>query len=209
MATEYKFKTGEHPLWQIGTKILKKIMRKHHETVGSVLQTLIDKIIASGLNISQYTGKYACNNFLHIPINIHILITMFIFYTDKYLFTDCLTYMCHKLPILVLERNDSIMTLLDQISSIPGEVAIFIIPAIFPLIHASADIREYLILTLRKTLYRKGTCNRQMAVSGILEMLKNLKKHSLTSLAMSSSQYPTSSSTGASSTSVFTQVLIV
>lgn len=57
MATEYKSKTGMHPLWQIGIKVLQRILKKHHETIATVLQTLIDKIIAGGLSISQYTGK--------------------------------------------------------------------------------------------------------------------------------------------------------
>lgn len=65
MATEYRSKTGEHSLWQIGTKILQKMMRKHHEIVTTVLQILIDKIIASGLYISQYTG----NDFIYVSIN--------------------------------------------------------------------------------------------------------------------------------------------
>ncbi|CAL1679736.1 unnamed protein product [Lasius platythorax] len=177
MAVENKSKTGAHPLWQVGMKILQKIMRKHHETVATVFQTLLDKIIAGGSSISQYT--------------------------------DCLAYMCQKLTVLMLDHQDSIITFLDQISFIPGEVAIFIVSAIFPLIKVSVTIREHLIITLRKTLYRKGTANRQMAVSGILEMLKNLKMHSLSGLAMSSSQYiNNSSSTGTSSTSILTQVTL-
>lgn len=57
MATEHKSKISTHPLCQIGMKVLQRIMRKHHETVATVLQMLIDKIIAGGLYISQYTGK--------------------------------------------------------------------------------------------------------------------------------------------------------
>lgn len=117
--------------------------------------------------------------------------------------------MCRKLTVLVLDHQESVVTLLDQISSIPGEVAIFVVSAIFPLIQVSVSLREHLTLTLRRTLYRKGTFNRQMAVSGILEMLKKLKMHSLSSLAMSSSQYANSSSTGMSSASVLTQVSFV
>lgn len=177
MTVENKSKTGAHPLWQVAIKILQKIMKKHHETVATVFQTLLDKIIAGGSCISQYT--------------------------------DCLTYICQKLTVLMLEHQDSIVTFLDQISFIPGEVAIFIVSAIFPLIKVSVTIREHLIITLRKTLYRKGTANRQMAVSGILEMLKNLKMHSLSGLAMSSSQYiNNSSSTGTSSASILTQVTL-
>ncbi|XP_032678232.1 Fanconi anemia group I protein isoform X3 [Odontomachus brunneus] len=174
MATEQKSKTNAHPLCQIGVKVLQRIMRKHHETVATVLQTLIDKIIAGGLYISQYT--------------------------------DCLTYMCRKLPILVLEQKDSVINFLNQISSVPGEVSIFIISAIFPLINASADIREQAVLTLRMTLYRKGTFNRQMAISGLLEMLKNLKNHSLSGPALSSSQCVTS--TSISGSSILTQVTL-
>ncbi|GAB1869216.1 Fanconi anemia group I protein-like protein [Camponotus japonicus] len=178
MALENKSKTGAHPLWQVGIKILQKIMRKHHETVATVFQMLLDKIIAGGLYISQYT--------------------------------DCLAYMCQKLTVLMLDHQDSLITFLDQITFIPGEVAIFIISAIFSLIKVSVTIREHLIITLRKTLYRKGAANRQMAVSGILEILKNLKMHSLNGLAMNSSQYinNNSSSTGTSSASVLTQVTL-
>lgn len=114
--------------------------------------------------------------------------------------------MCRKLPILVLEQKDSVINLLNQISSVPGEISIFIISAIFPLINASADIREQTVLTLRMTLYRKGTFNRQMAVSGLLEMLKNFKKHSLSNSSLNSSQFVTSSSAGTSS--ILTQVSI-
>lgn len=126
------------------------------------------------------------------------------------LFIDCLAYMCQKLTVLMLDHQDSLITFLDQITFIPGEVAIFIISAIFSLIKVSVTIREHLIITLRKTLYRKGAANRQMAVSGILEILKNLKMHSLNGLAMNSSQYinNNSSSTGTSSASVLTQVFI-
>jgi len=56
LAVENKTKTGAHPLWQIGTKILQKIMRKHHETIATIFQMLIDKIIAGGSCIFQYTG---------------------------------------------------------------------------------------------------------------------------------------------------------
>lgn len=118
--------------------------------------------------------------------------------------------MCRRFGILVLEHEDSILTFLDQISSIPGEINIFIFIAIFPLMYVSVNIREHIILTLRKILYRKSTHNRQVAVSGILEILKSFKIHSLSGLAMNSSQSTNlcSSTTGESSTSVLTQVLL-
>lgn len=57
MAVENKTKTDMHPSWQIGMKILQKIMKKHHETVATIFQMLIDKIVAGGSCISQYTGR--------------------------------------------------------------------------------------------------------------------------------------------------------
>jgi len=57
LAVENKTKMNVHPLWQIGTKMLQKIMRKHHETVATIFQMLIDKIVASKSSISQYTGR--------------------------------------------------------------------------------------------------------------------------------------------------------
>jgi len=74
MALENKSKTGAHPLWQVGIKILQKIMRKHHETVATVFQMLLDKIIAGGLYISQYTGitfKYS------VTLKYNILVAIF------------------------------------------------------------------------------------------------------------------------------------
>lgn len=76
MSVENKSKTGAHPLWQVGMKILQKIMRKHHETVATVFQMLLDKIIANGSCISQYTGiifKYSdilkCNIIITVGKN--------------------------------------------------------------------------------------------------------------------------------------------
>lgn len=68
MAAENKSKTGPHPLWQIGIKMLQKIMRIHHETVATVFQTLIDKIMAGGSCISQYTGKKFLNILIYICV---------------------------------------------------------------------------------------------------------------------------------------------
>lgn len=204
LAVENKSKTEPHPLWQIGMKILQKIMKNHHETVATVFQMLIDKIMAESCT-SQYSGKI----FKYFNILVFVIYNvLFSIKTNSYyyLFADVLAYMCHKLAVLVLDHQDAIITLFDHISSVSGENGIFIVSAVFPLIQISIPLRDNLILILRKTLYRKGTANRQMAVSGILEMLKNLKMHCLNGLVMSSSQYANSSSTGTSSASILTQV---
>lgn len=88
MATENKSKTCAHPSCQLGIKVLQKIMKKHHETVAIVFQTLIDKIIGGGLYISQYTGKsfmsflnnlyYICVYFYYIILYIKIYYIIYI-----------------------------------------------------------------------------------------------------------------------------------
>lgn len=69
MATECRSKTDMHPSWEIGIKILQKIMKIHHETVATVLQALIDKTIADRLHIFQYAGTNVYYNviFLKCP----------------------------------------------------------------------------------------------------------------------------------------------
>lgn len=111
--------------------------------------------------------------------------------------------MCRRLTMTVLEHQVWITTLLDQLLVIPGSAASQVLKAILPLMRISVMIRDNLIMSLRKALYRKGTETRQMAVLGFLQLLKNLKLTTLTALSQSDSL---SSSNVASSSSLFTQV---
>ncbi|XP_043789127.1 Fanconi anemia group I protein isoform X2 [Apis laboriosa] len=93
-------------------------------------------------------------------------------------YTDCLKYMCRELSMIVLEHQTMIMIILERLLLLQPIVATQVLYAIFPLIPISPNVRENLLLTLRKALYRKGTSKRQMAVTGFIEMLKYKKMHS-------------------------------
>ncbi|KAG7201026.1 hypothetical protein KM043_003378 [Ampulex compressa] len=123
-------------------------------------------------------------------------------------YAECLGYMCRKLTSIVFDCEVWIMSLLDQLPVIPGVAAIQILHAIFPLMRVSSSIRENLILTLRKALYRKDTLKRRMAVSGFLELLKFFKTNSSFPFTASQSRSSTMRYTGSSSTSTLTQVAL-
>lgn len=111
--------------------------------------------------------------------------------------------------MIVLDHQIWIMILLERLLFLPNAVANQVLHAIFPLMRVSPSIRENLLLTLRKALYRKGVSKRQMAVTGFLEMLKYSKMHSLDSFRLSqrhNSSFVTSSSSGSSLRSTLTQV---
>ncbi|XP_008558987.1 Fanconi anemia group I protein [Microplitis demolitor] len=118
-------------------------------------------------------------------------------------FTECLSYMCRKMTLIVLDSQVWITTLLEQLLSIPGESATQVLLATLPLIRVSTSIRDTLVLILRKALYRKGVQTRQMAITGFLQFLMNLK---ITPFSLSQTSTSTTSST--SSSSMFTQATI-
>ncbi|XP_076294996.1 Fanconi anemia complementation group I [Lasioglossum baleicum] len=176
MSTSQKFKHNTVVLWNTGAEIIREIIKKRHETVATVLQELVDKIVVSGTPMIHYT--------------------------------DCLKYACRELSVIILDHQIWIMTLLERLIFLPTVVADQVLFAILPLMHVSPNIRENLLLTLRKALYRKGIEKRQMAITGFLEMLKYSKMHSLSNFRLSqrcnSSMYAVSSS----STSTLTQVTV-
>ncbi|XP_012279084.1 Fanconi anemia group I protein [Orussus abietinus] len=120
-------------------------------------------------------------------------------------YTDCLAFMCRKFTMTILSCQIFVISLLEQLIAVPGVAGIQILHAILPLIRISPTIRDTLILTLRKALYRKGIDTRQMAVIGFLQLLKNLKVSSMTALSQNCS---TSSNTTSSVTSMLTQATI-
>ncbi|KOC59133.1 Fanconi anemia group I protein like protein [Habropoda laboriosa] len=123
-------------------------------------------------------------------------------------YTDCLKYMCRELSMIVLDHQVWIMTLLERLLFFPSIVANQVLFAIFPLMHVSSNIRENLLLTLRKALYRKGISKRQMAVTGFLEMLKYSKMHSLASFRLSQRCNSSEHAISSSSRSTLTQVTL-
>ncbi|XP_046836209.1 Fanconi anemia group I protein homolog isoform X2 [Vespa crabro] len=123
-------------------------------------------------------------------------------------YTDCLAYMCSKLAMNVLDFQTYIITLLDQLLCVPGTAAVQILYAVLPLIHVSSNIKDNLMLSLRKALYRKGICTRKMAVTGFLELLKMLKMNSRRNLSNDCSRNSSMSITLSNSTSILTQVTL-
>ncbi|XP_043247785.1 Fanconi anemia group I protein-like isoform X2 [Colletes gigas] len=123
-------------------------------------------------------------------------------------YTDCLKYVCRELSVIVLDHQIWITTLLERLLFLPTIVAIEVLYAIFPLMHVSPNIRESLLLTLRKALYRKGISKRQMAVTGFLEMLKYSKMHSLDNFRLSQRCNPVAYAISSSSRSTLTQVTL-
>ncbi|XP_033206109.2 Fanconi anemia complementation group I isoform X1 [Bombus vancouverensis nearcticus] len=119
-------------------------------------------------------------------------------------YTDCLKYMCRELSIVVLDHQVWIITILERLLFLHPTVANQVLYAILPLARVSPNIRENLLLTLRKALYRKGALKRQTAVTGYLEMLKYTNVHSQLSFRLS--QFNDSMST--SSRSTLTQVTL-
>ncbi|CAL7938106.1 unnamed protein product [Xylocopa violacea] len=138
-----------------------------------------------------------------IPVVLEELITKIVIgNTSTTHYTECLKYMCRELSIIVLDHQVLIMTILERLLFLPSTVATQVLNAIFPLMRVSPNIRENIILTLRKALYRKGISKRQMAVTGFLEMLKYSKMYSRNSFRLS--QHSSSSS----SRSTLTQVTL-
>nr|XP_034193738.1 Fanconi anemia group I protein isoform X2 [Osmia lignaria] len=171
MNSDQKLKNNATIVWSIGGEIIREVIKKRHETVATVMQELVNKIVAGGTSIIHYI--------------------------------DCLNYACRELSVIVLDHQIWIIILLERLLFLPDAVANQVLYAIFPLMRVSSNIRENLLLTLRKALYRKGVSKRQMAVTGFLEMLKYSKMHSLDSFRLSqrhnSSPFVTSSNSSSSS----------
>ncbi|XP_078053426.1 Fanconi anemia complementation group I isoform X2 [Augochlora pura] len=176
MSTSQKFKHNTSVLWNTGAEIVREIIKKRHETVATVLQELIDKIVVGGTPTIHYT--------------------------------DCLKYACGELTMIVLDHQIWIMTLLERLLFLPIVVADQVLFAILPLMNVSPNIRENLLLTLRKGLYRKGIVKRQMAVTGFLEMLKYSKMHSLANFRLSQRCNSSVHAVSSCSTSTLTQVTV-
>lgn len=198
MSADQKSKNNATAMWCIGSEIIREIIKKRHETIPIVLQELINKIVAGNMPTIHYTGR---------KTTIFIKSNIIYYYNKKKYFLDCLKYMCRELSMIVLEHQTMIMIILERLLLLQPKVATQVLYAIFPLIPISPNVRENLLLTLRKALYRKGTSKRQMAVTGFIEMLKYKKMHCQYNFRLSqlnSFEYTSSSN----SKSTLTQVCV-
>ena len=188
-------KTNATVVWRTGSEIIREVIKKRHETVAFMLQELVDKIVACGVPTTHYIGN---RNYI-------LICTSLICFCNKCL-ADCLKYACRELSVIVLDHQIWIVTLLERLLFLPCIVASQVLYAILPLMHVSPKIRENLLLTLRKALYRKGIPKRQMAVTGFLEMLKYSKMHTLGSFRLSQRCNTSAYAISSSSRSTLTQV---
>ncbi|XP_015609522.1 Fanconi anemia group I protein isoform X2 [Cephus cinctus] len=175
MDTKKSPKVNVTSLWDIGIKIMQKLVKKQHDAVATVLQMLTQKIIAGGTSVTRYT--------------------------------DCLSYLCREKTMIVLDSEIWVTGLLEQLLVIPGTAATQVLYSITPLMSTSTNIRNTLVLVLRKALYRKGSESRQMAVVGFLLLMKTLKTSSISTLSQSGGS-SSNSTVPSSSTSLLTQVAV-
>lgn len=101
----------------------------------------------------------------------------------------------------MLENLNSIIELMETMLQLPANASNALLDCIIPLTKLSPTIRDHLIILLRKALYSRTTETRQLAVTGFLKLIKNLKISNLVALSQSSS----SSGSFCSGHSMFTQ----
>lgn len=93
--------------------------------------------------------------------------------TDHYF--ELLAQMIQTSPQLLVQCQSQMQKLLGHLPNMPCQSTVKLLRASTPLIKASATLRDWLMIILRKLLfYRELEC-RKVAVSGILVLLRNLK----------------------------------
>ncbi|EEZ98882.2 Fanconi anemia group I protein homolog-like Protein [Tribolium castaneum] len=101
-------------------------------------------------------------------------------------YIECLYLMTRKLALLMLENKNTIISLMGGLIEIPLTSALLVLDAIIPLTKVSPTIRDHFILLLHKALHSRVTETRQVAVTGYLKLLANLKISDLAILSQGS-----------------------
>ncbi|KAK4882809.1 hypothetical protein RN001_006128 [Aquatica leii] len=101
-------------------------------------------------------------------------------------YIDFIRILCEKMSLIMLENQSCVIELIEYLVQVPGTTASHIFDAVLPLTKISPTIRDHLILLLRKALHSCTIETRQMAVSGFLKLIKELKISNLTALSQSS-----------------------
>ncbi|XP_018565780.1 Fanconi anemia group I protein [Anoplophora glabripennis] len=101
-------------------------------------------------------------------------------------YIELLYLLSRTLPLLMLENQSCVVELMESLGQIPGSTANQLLDALIPLTKVSPTLRDHLIILLRKALYSRVTETRQMAVSGFLKLLTNLKISNMAVLSQSS-----------------------
>ncbi|KAJ0979783.1 hypothetical protein J5N97_015257 [Dioscorea zingiberensis] len=94
-------------------------------------------------------------------------------------------------PFPILEYVGQLKELLDYFIFMHDKTATCLVNAILPLIKFSCDLQDYIILVVRKAMFRKEDAVRLAATSAVIDLIlteKKLKRNSASSVQESSSQ---------------------
>ncbi|CAH1104215.1 unnamed protein product [Psylliodes chrysocephalus] len=101
-------------------------------------------------------------------------------------YIECLYLISRTMPLLMLENQSCIMELIECLVHINTTTANQLLDALIPLTKVSLNIRDHLIIYLRKTLYSRSVETRQMSVNGFLKLITNLKISNMAVLSQNS-----------------------
>lgn len=135
-------------IWRIGRITLVSLIKKHRKISKNVLQYLTDRII-TGYTSQQYTG-----------ISILFRLKMFILKCQHApvffrLLADCLLHLCTVASSVMVDNFNVVVRILEFINSMPSVVSLRIITALVPLVQISNNLRDSLIMCLRKALFSR------------------------------------------------------
>ncbi|XKL64421.1 hypothetical protein PGB90_004507 [Kerria lacca] len=116
-------------------------------------------------------------------------------------YTDCLLHLCNVASITMVDNFPMVVRILEFINSMPGIVSQRIVVSVIPLVQISTNLRDSLIMYLRKALFSRNIEIRQTAVLGFLQLLKFLKLQKISTFSQN-----TLTQTTFQGPSVFTQI---
>ncbi|CAN0855716.1 Fanconi anemia group I protein [Linum grandiflorum] len=105
--------------------------------------------------------------------------------------TRLLGQLVQTFPYPMLGHVPRLKELLDYFTFMPGKVPTYLVAAILPIVNLSRDLRDYLILVLRKAIFSKEDAVRLAATNAIFSLLlaeKQSKRDGLVAFQDSSSQ---------------------
>ncbi|XP_056642069.1 Fanconi anemia group I protein isoform X1 [Diorhabda sublineata] len=117
-------------------------------------------------------------------------------------YIECFYILSRSMPLVMLENQSCIIELIDCLVQLQARVADQLLDALIPLVKVSPNVRDHLIIYLRKALYSRFVDTRKIAVNGYLKLIKNLKISNMAALSQNSI------GSFASGHSVFTQISI-
>ncbi|CAN1806891.1 Fanconi anemia group I protein [Linum perenne] len=105
--------------------------------------------------------------------------------------TRLLGQLVQSFPYPMLDHVPRLKELLDYFTFMPDKVATFLVAAILPIVKLSRDLRDYLILVLRKAIFSREDAVRLAATNAIFSLIlaeKQSKREGVVAFQDSSSQ---------------------